>query len=371
MAAGSDSTRILHRLTTALTAARARPTCGPDELHLSAALEWLLCSQRSPVEGYAHSYNVLRGWLPPYPETTGYIVPTMLAAAARLQREELRFSAIGALLWLYSIQSEEGSFGALSGQPLVFDSGQILIGMNAVRAAQLPQYRLEPHLRLARWLVRVQASDGSFPVYAYRNRPHTYYSRVGAALLVAGQLLGDPQIEQAGRKNLDWTVGQLGDNGFFLHSSFDTEPAYLHTIVYVLEGLLDGYDSARQPLWREAALACAAALHATLPERELPRSQYRPDWSVANPQYCVTGLAQWAGVCLRLGQDHGEVSYLRQADLAIDHLKRWQYLCQPGELYGGLPGSVPVHGRYMRFAIPNWGVKFFADALLRRRGSSA
>ena len=35
-------------------------------------------------------------------------------------------------------------------------------------------------------------------------------------------------------------------------------------------------------------------------------------------------------------------------------------------IYGGLPGSYPIGGDYCSYAISNWGVKFFADALLQR-----
>jgi hypothetical protein len=38
----------------------------------------------------------------------------------------------------------------------------------------------------------------------------------------------------------------------------------------------------------------------------------------------------------------------------------------PG-IHGGIPGSDPVWGRYVRFALPNWAAKFYIDALLARR----
>lgn len=31
---------------------------------------------------------------------------------------------------------------------------------------------------------------------------------------------------------------------------------------------------------------------------------------------------------------------------------------------GGVPGSFPLWGSYMRFALPNWAAKFYLDALL-------
>jgi len=34
------------------------------------------------------------------------------------------------------------------------------------------------------------------------------------------------------------------------------------------------------------------------------------------------------------------------------------------EAVGALPGSFPLWGRYEKFAFPNWGTKYFVDALL-------
>lgn len=361
-------TRISQLLKTAWAARNGRSECADDEIHLNAAVDWLLQAQRQPSEGYAHSYSFLRGWLPPYPETTGYIIPTLLTAGRHLGRDAVtRVSADRALGWLNSIQRPDGSFAALSGQPLVFDTGQILIGMNAGLKAGLSQYRRDVHEKAAHWLVSVQAEDGSFPRFAYNNRPHAYYSRVGAAMIVAGQLLQQKTVAEAGKRNLDWTADRLTANGFFELSSFDGGPAYLHTIVYVLEGLIDGYRYASVERWLQATLQCATALVAAA-KGSLPRSQYAPDWFVANSEYCVTGLAQWAGLCYRLAQDHRDAEFQQQAERAVEQLKRWQFMSDATELHGGLPGSVPFGGRYMRWSVPNWGVKFFVDALLLRAG---
>ena len=53
--------------------------------HLSAAIDWL-CRAQDVRDGHADAGGVSAGWsfedgwLPSYPETTGYIIETMLAA---------------------------------------------------------------------------------------------------------------------------------------------------------------------------------------------------------------------------------------------------------------------------------------------------
>ncbi|WP_418286667.1 hypothetical protein [Halorubrum sp. DTA46] len=53
-----------------------------DEPHLTAAVRWLLRSNDTvDGRGSAATYNLLLGWEPPYPETTGYIIPSLYAYA--------------------------------------------------------------------------------------------------------------------------------------------------------------------------------------------------------------------------------------------------------------------------------------------------
>ena len=49
--------------------------------HLRATLDWLLLSIEEGHNGSSAHYSPLGGWSAPYPETTGYIIPTLLEAA--------------------------------------------------------------------------------------------------------------------------------------------------------------------------------------------------------------------------------------------------------------------------------------------------
>src|SRR5882762_7277039 len=65
--------------------------------HLLAALEWLAAAQDvtgdgGVARGYSIAWNPYfksRGWQPGYPETTGYIIPTLYEAAQHLDRPDL------------------------------------------------------------------------------------------------------------------------------------------------------------------------------------------------------------------------------------------------------------------------------------------
>lgn len=348
-----------------------------DDAHLLAAARWLLQSQYAwGQQGYAHSFHLLHGWQPPYPETTGYLIPSLHRLALRYGIPELHESVQQAANWLLRIQSADGSFPDLNGQAQVFDAGQILIGFNYL-LAQAPDVVDHAALTAATravgsWLVSVQEPDGSFVRSAYQQRPHAYYSRVGAAMLVAGRLLDDAALRQAGQAQLDWVLAQQLPNGFFQHASFDDQPPFSHTMIYIVEGLLDAHDETGAARYLDAVLAFCRPLRQAVAGRDLLlRSQYHPDYRVANAELCLTGLAQWAGVCYRLGRLTGEAEWAALADRALEALKRQQLLASADpRLFGGLLGSDRLFGNYMMLALPNWGLKFFIDALLERAKDS-
>lgn len=358
--------RALPKLPLLVRCVLDRPGERSDDGHIQAGLEWLLRAQSmGGGGGYAHSFSFVDGWASPYPETTGYLIPTLHQAYLRHQVPALLTSAVSATQWLYAIQRTDGSFADLQGHAQVFDTGQILIGLNYV-AEQLRDERNDHAIRsAAEWLVRVQEPDGSFVRYAYHDRCHSYYSRVGAALIRTGRILGSTDFENAGRRNLEWTLSQQSPAGYFAHMSFDESPPFLHTMVYVMEGLLDGYELTRDQRCLEAVVRFAEPLLRSSSQRDhILRSQYRSDFTAADSGRCLVGLAQWAGVCFRLFATTGNERYREEGCKSTHYVKSKQLFVRHEDVYGGLPGSAPVNGRYMGYSLPNWGLKFFIDALL-------
>src|SRR5688572_31712126 len=65
------------------------PVAPTHEPHLQSAIDWIVAAQdATPDDGIARGYSVAynpyfgsAGWQASYPETTGYIIPTLLEAA--------------------------------------------------------------------------------------------------------------------------------------------------------------------------------------------------------------------------------------------------------------------------------------------------
>lgn len=337
---------------------------GNDAAHARAAVAWLLeAGRRAGGGGFSHSLHLAHGWLPGYPETTGYIIPSMAIAGQRYGIEGTEAAVAGARDWLARIQLDDGGFADLDGVPRVFDTGQILIGANfLIRRGDSIATSVAG--RAARWLIGRQASDGSFVVHAYNDRPHAYYSRVGAALLDVAQQLDMPEANTAGMRNLEWTLAQQDRGGWFANMSFAEHPPYSHTIVYTLEGLLAGYRFCGDSRLLDAVVACAVPLRRQIESHGgVIRSQYRENFEPVDGEVCVTGLCQWAALCFRLDR-LGVSGFRAEGERSLTAAKRAQLHSPFPSLNGALPGSLPLSGRYMRYAFPNWGVKFFLDALL-------
>jgi SAM-dependent methyltransferase len=175
----------------------------------------------------------------------------------------------------------------------------------------------------------------------------------------------DEYIQKRALKNIEWVLSEQNENGFFNYASFLEEtPAFLHTIIYILEGLLDVYNLTQQHNVLHAVLANANRLKEINIEQDmLLCSQYNDDYTCTNKERCITGLAQWAGVCLRLYKITNDEAFKYIAISTLFYLKSKQI--QEGKvLKGALPASVPFWGKYGMFSFVNWGNKFFIDSLL-------
>src|SRR3989441_834790 len=141
------------------------PADPEHEPHLVAAIAWLARAQdATPDGGISRAFTLAwhphfgrRGWQPPYPETTGYIIPTFYAAARRLGCPGLSVRAERAARWEIDIQLPTGAArGGVLGEPespAVFNTGQVLLGLLAAFEKTAQGSFADAARRAARYLV--------------------------------------------------------------------------------------------------------------------------------------------------------------------------------------------------------------------------
>jgi hypothetical protein len=343
--------------------------------HLDAVLDWLCLAQdvrqhRSDAGGVAAGWSFEDGWLPSYPETTGYIIETFVAAADLLDRRDLRERAGQMVDWELRLQLADGAFpghfGEAGSRPVIFNTGQIMHGMVSGYLSLGRPECLEAALRAGGWLLREQDADGCYRRSEHNGVPHVYNTRAIWALVATGLLAGERALVAAARRNLDWALTQQQDCGWFRTNAFKAQQdPYTHTIAYAIRGLLESGVLLAEPRYLAAAERAARGLLAVQRADGWLAGTYTEGWTPTSRYSCVTGVAQMALNWLRLGHVTGDAEFTSAARRAIDYVKRTQRLTgQDPVLRGAIPGSAPIWGDYSRFEFPNWAAKFFADALI-------
>jgi uncharacterized protein YyaL (SSP411 family) len=182
----------------------------------------------------------------------------------------------------------------------------------------------------------------------------------------------DQRYQQSARRQLDWILQQQAPNGWINYCSFDIgRPPVVHTIAYAVEGLLESGMLLSEEKYIQAAKKGADALLGKMDSRGYLAGTYNRDWKPRATWTCLTGLAQMANVWLRFADLTGNPDYRERAQRAIQFVAGTQRLhVGTAGVQGGIAGSSPVYGSYLRFKYPNWAAKFFADAVMNLHGLS-
>lgn len=270
----------------------------------------------------------------PYPEVTGYFIPTLLA----LGEVDL---AIRFARWLVTVQEVDGSFcGELPDRTFVFDTGQVIRGWVSI-IDRLPELG-EPLHRACQWVVsgadpttgrlKVPPAGSDWSLGERGELSEGVHLYVLKPLKNASAILGQPEISAAADRALAYYMANVPLTEF-AHSNMLT-----HFYGYIQEALfeLGCVDMARDGM---ASVAAYQQASGAVP------AYFDVPW------ICSTGLAQLAKVWYLLDDS-------ARADKAIDFL--WQ-LQNPS---GGFYGSYGVGASYFPADEIPWAVKYAIEVEL-------
>jgi len=354
-----------------------------NDTHIIAALDWLASAQDAGVDdGVSRGYCIKsegfwqEGWQLSYPETTGYIIPTLFNCYHRYKNEELRQRAIKMADWECGIHLPNGGvLGGVIGEsnlPVVFNTGQVIFGWcRAFSETQDKKYLLAA-VKAAQFLMTIQDDDGAWrkhiTIIHNASEAHAKEVRCACALLEVHKLTGAEKYKIAAIKNLEYTLTLQLENGWFMNNClrgkyFDIP--LLHSIAYTMEGILEVGVYLNNEGYIGKAQKITDALVKLQKEDGSLAGRFDCNWRPAVKYCCLTGLAQTAGVWLKFYQITGDAEYLVAAQKANRFLKSTQNLRSKNKgIRGGIEGSYPIYGRYGQYQYLNWAVKFFIDALL-------
>ena len=324
--------------------------------------------------GSSKGYSLLRGWFPAFPETTGYIIGTLLAYARRSGDGSYLERAIEMGDWEVEVQGADGGVmeGLLTGSPkpsTVFNTGMVVHGWVDLHESSPSDERLGAAIGAGEFLLKHQDADGAWRGEAeYFRIPHTYCSRVSWALLRLAALTGRDSYREAARRQLDWVLGMQQDNGWFAACNFKPgRDPNTHGIAYTLRGLLESSVLLEHEPYLAAVRRTSEALISRLDTfgSRIPAT-FDSAWRPTSRYECLTGIAQLGGVWLRLYELTGDGRYRDAGLKAVERAAGRQVRSSWPAIDGALAGSYPIYGRYAPLQFPNWATKFLVDSLLLR-----
>ena len=352
------------------------------------AADWLLTSfeankGRGSSAWESRALHPLRGWAYPYPETTGYILPTLYDCLSwRASRFDTRVQrAIDrSVEWLLSLQMPSGAFPAghvsPSGhcylttadylrrrkgplQESAFNSGQILRGLSRHFRETGSSETGAAVERCADFLKRAVTADGRWSRDAYAgSQSPAYFAYVSGALAEYGALAGDREALACARLTTEAIAADVdAASGFIPRMGFGgSDEASTHTIGYTLHGLLecDRLVEDGAVIHGVARRAIDVVFRRSEVRKRMPGAfgpGWRADWSFV----CLTGSFQLALCFVELYRRERDPRYLNAACRQFEMGRSSQ------ASRGAFAGSSPGYGPYMRFRYPNWAAKYFMD----------
>src|SRR5262249_54537881 len=149
-----------------------RPEPGNNATRMSAAVDWLLEAQRRTGNGgVALGYfpcHETGPWFLAYPETTGYIVTSLLRFASRYGADSARQKALEMAAWEVAIQMPTGATRggpfdpSVEPTPCAFNTGMVLDGLCSAFEETGSKFFGDAALRSANYLVGDLTSEGYF-----------------------------------------------------------------------------------------------------------------------------------------------------------------------------------------------------------------
>jgi uncharacterized protein YyaL (SSP411 family) len=348
------------------------------EESLKNTFTWIKASFDATKDGGSSAYYIFGGgWKASYPETTGYLIPTMYEYAAYSGNKEWAVLAKKAADWLLKIQDAQGGWQGLQVDEKcdlrVFNSGMILDGLVAAYQRENDPKYLEAAARGMKWIAGKVGPDGFFKENNVVGGG-AFDTLVCACMLMVIQYL--PQEEQniyipIVRKALDAHLTLQTENAWFRKCNFrDDNLALLHHLGYTVDGLLISAEILDDKNYYAAAKRTLNKLLSKFEvSLELPAFT-ASDWTThkdlgSKASLCLTGYSQISIAFQKVARIENDLRFLNAA-LKINDLVAsiGNYPSMESGISYGLPGSYPINGSYQPYQFVNWAAKYHAEAML-------
>lgn len=355
---------------------------GDNLYHLEKSLGWIEKAQKAtPDSGVSRGYSLIPqdkanrfGWQPSYPETTGYIIPTLLNASAYLKNDYLKNQALAMADWELNIRLDDGSTqgGNLKEKPkgVIFDTGQALRGfISAWEVSQNHKYK-EAAKNSADWILDKEKDKKGIWIENNASTVNpfltTYNIYALAPVAEFGSKIDNSEYKEVAKRAAEHTLLMQEKNGWFKDCDFKNQHTpLLHTIAYTVDGLFDIGAFLDEEKYVEASLKSLDPILRSMDENGEIAGRLDKDWKKASDWACLTGMAQIGVTAMKAYKKTGNQFYLSSASKITDYLKSKQNVSDAKLApIGSVWGSYPIDGEYGHYQALNWAVKYFTDLLI-------
>ncbi len=347
-----------------------------------SAADWLVrsieaCQGKGSAAFYSRWYYPVKGWAWPYPETTGYIIPTLINYAKFSNQSQYDTLAIRQAEWILSLQFADGALpggAVVRGQrakPSVFNTAQMILGLTAAWDNTHDQKYLHAAERATLWLANESdPTTGTWPRYAYISGfSPAYYTHVSWPMLEVFFRTQNPRIKDTAVNVLKGIASWQQENGAIKNWEFyPGKPAFTHTIAYTICGFLESSrilgNEGKE--FEEVAIKSADAILKCLETKGRLAGAYDLRLNGRYWYTCLTGNCQLAIIWMKLFEQLKDKRFLDGAITALEFvMKKQRMRSLDPNVRGAIPGSSPVWGRYLTLRYPNWATKYYIDALMQ------
>lgn len=345
-----------------------------EEIDCRSTLDWLknsiaAHSGNGSAAFFTKSIYYGWNWSPAYPETTGYIIPTLLDYFENIGDPDLEKYAKSCTDWLCSIQMSSGAFTGVyvaNNQPSIFNTGQILFGLERAYSHFNDEKYLEAMRRAVDWLHEGIKNEQLWEEHHYvEGYMPTYYTRVVWPMLLCNRILKNANLERDIRfvlKHFESKIREdltVKDWGFF-----SEKPAHTHTVAYTIRGFLESAILIEDPVLLEKSKQMYLRVWKEVQNKGRTAGSYDFGWKGDFSYRCLTGNAQLSIIGSRLFEITGSENFNHSAKSFFAEIADAPSKIPLEGFRGGIRGSSPTWGKYMRFKFPNWAAKFYLDAAL-------
>ncbi len=329
-------------------------------LQLVNCLNWIEKSFKiNNNQGSSAYRSIFSNWAPAYPETTGYLIPSLINASEILQEDKWFALAKKQIQYFKSIQLSNGAFPVNKNQPtpLAFDTSQILLGLLLYYKKTGDSDCIAMIQSCYSWIISTISDKGIIERYNLHNKFNpSYYTRIAWSILFYEKEFGLDHTNKS--LNFYNHLKSFFNEGDFISSAgfYPDQSAYSHTVSYALRGLFESAnileDDSSFQIIKEELLK----LKNQIEERQGFPGKFDKTRTGDFSFICSTGHLQLATLYLLIARLQSSQDYNSVIEILLGSIlnKQRKYLFNKG----AIPSSIPIYGEYQRLKYTNWTQNF-------------